>query len=193
MKNSIKRLCFIWKLYFFLLYLLYKPFNYNNMSLYEKTESKTNGFGEVEYIKTTRTKKVNAEDFIQVYLTDISGLFHNLSKSELTVLGWLWKYSTFADKEQVGSMISLNGKLFEDIYTHANIEDQTVRNCLTSLKKKSYIIADKHHRGIYYLNPKFFFKGRLTDRLKCCEVLFRYEIGDVDTSPNSDIKPNTDF
>ena len=33
-------------------------------------------------------------------------------------------------------------------------------------------------RGVYYLNPQYFFKGKLADRAKCFKQIIEYNIED---------------
>lgn len=39
------------------------------------------------------------------------------------------------------------------------------------------LIKDNKYKGIYYLNPKYFFKGKLNDRTKVIRNIVEYKIG----------------
>ena len=121
-------------------------------------------------------KKVKADEFIQVYLNDMSGMMNITSKSELRVLLYFWKYSTYVTDNQPGNMVSINSVMMKNISEEMDINIQSIRNIISSLKKKSLIIADKNGRGVYYLNPTYFFKGALSDRAKCYTRTIEYQI-----------------
>lgn len=46
------------------------------------------------------------------------------------------------------------------------------------MSKSKILVKDKKHRATYYLNPKYFFKGRLEDLPKIRKVMLEYEIID---------------
>ena len=127
-------------------------------------------------IRTVR----NTDEFIQVYLNDMKGLMDINSCSEFKVLMWMWKMSDFLDEKQFGNAIGISGLLFNRLKKECNIKDQTVRNTISSLAKKGLLIKDDNIRGTYYLNPKFFFKGALSDRTKCLTSVIQYKIGEQD-------------
>ena len=132
--------------------------------------------GEILTTETTIIKKVNADEFIQVYLDDISGLLRISSKTEMAVLTWLWKYSVYAEEGQPGNMVSLSPVLFESIKNSSDLSDGTIRNAMSDLKKKNLIISHDKFRGTYYLNPKYFFKGKLSDRTESYKLSLEYQL-----------------
>lgn len=141
--------------------------------------------------QTIQTTKVysSQDEFIQVYLNDLSGLLNIASKTELQMLMILWKYSSYNESEEnKGNFIIINSKIIQDIATKLNIKEQSVRNCLSSLIKndKKPLIKDSRYRSTYYLNPTYFFKGALKDRPKVMKVILKY----VDSNQ---IQPNEDF
>ena len=59
---------------------------------------------------------------------------------------------------------------------NAGITTRSVDAALGSLSKKNLLIKDKDYKGIYYLNPKLFFKGKLSDRTKIIKHSIEYQI-----------------
>lgn len=116
------------------------------------------------------------EEFIQIYLEDMSGLLSITSKSELQVLCLLWKYSTYNENDK-GNCVLITPKIINDIVTATGLAIQSVRNVISSLVKnpKRLLIKDPQFRSTYYLNPVYFFKGALKDRPKVVQVLLSYE------------------
>ena len=45
-----------------------------------------------------------------------------------------------------------------------------------TLSKKRMIIKDTKHRGVYFLNPEYFFKGSISDRTKVIKNIIEYQI-----------------
>ena len=123
-------------------------------------------------------RDVKNDEFIQLYLTDMSGMMNITSKGELRVLMHFWKYSTYVKESQIGNMVTINSRIMTDISKEMDINIQSVRNIIVGLKKKELIIADKDCRGVYYLNPVYFFKGNSNDRLKCFNRTINYNIID---------------
>lgn len=123
-------------------------------------------------------KNLNRGDYIQVYLEDMSGLMQISSKNEILILMWLWKFSVYVDENQtgIGNMISLNKTLLNKISYETSIQEQSIRNMISSLKKKNLLLTKDGERGVYYLNPVYFFKGALTDRVKCYKKTIEYNI-----------------
>ena len=115
------------------------------------------------------------EEFIQIYLEDMSGLLSITSKSELQVLCLLWKYSTYNENDK-GNCVLITPKIINDIVTATGLAIQSVRNVISSLVKnpKRLLIKDPQFRSTYYLNPQYFFKGALKDRPKVMQVVLNY-------------------
>lgn len=126
-------------------------------------------------ITNTRFYKTK-EEFIQIYLEDMSGLLSITSKTELQILMMLWKYSSFNEEDNSGNFIIINSKVINDIATNIGIKIQSVRNAISSLIKNTnhILIKDPTYRATYYLNPKYFFKGSLNDRPKVMKVINKY-------------------
>lgn len=124
---------------------------------------------------TSRKFYKTHEEFIQIYLEDMSGLLSITSKSELQVLCLLWKYSTYNENDN-GNCVLITPKIVNDIVTETGLVTQSVRNVISSLVKnpKRLLIKDPQFRSTYYLNPQYFFKGALKDRPKVMQVVLSY-------------------
>ena len=124
---------------------------------------------------TSRKFYKTHEEFIQIYLEDMSGLLSITSKSELQVLCLLWKYSTYNENDK-GNCVLITPKIVNDIVTETGLVTQSVRNIISSLVKnpKKLLIKDPQFRSTYYLNPQYFFKGALKDRPKVMQIVLSY-------------------
>lgn len=144
--------------------------------------------GEVQYqiksqtINSTKFYKTR-EEFIQIYLEDMSGLLSLTTKTELKILMVLWKYSSY-NEEDKGNCITVTPKVINDLVKATNVQEQSVRNAITTLLKNpnQLLIKDPKFRSTYYLNPKYFFKGSLKDRPKVMSVVLNYV--EKNTEPN---------
>lgn len=132
--------------------------------------------GEIISAEITTFKKVTAEEFIQVYLKD-NEQFYNLSKPEYSVLSILWlKSDYYKDEGNPGNKIVINKQIRDIIADKTGIADSTIKNAVASLVKKNMIFKDQNYKGVYYLNPEYFFKGSISDRTKCIRHIIEYSI-----------------
>lgn len=123
-------------------------------------------------------KEVPKDSFINVYLNDMSGLMNIRTQTELRILAWMWKLSTFPDNEFPGNCVVLGDLLMDKIEKDLKIKRQTIRNTVSNLVKTQVLLKDDKHRSTYYLNPKYFFKGKLSDLPKVRQVVLQYVIQD---------------
>ena len=145
------------------------------MYKYEKVEI-DHPSGEIISESKTIIRNVKAKEFIQVYLDDMSGLLNIKTKAEKDVLIWFWKFSKFPDETFSANYVSLDAILFEKITTETGLKEQSIRNTIVSLVKKDLLIKDKTKRGIYYLNKKYFWKGKISDITKNIDLNVNYNI-----------------
>lgn len=61
-------------------------------------------------------------------------------------------------------MFTYNSVIKKEIIRKTGLTEGTVNNALSSLTKKGMLLRPEHSKGIYYLNSKYFFKGRICDR-----------------------------
>lgn len=52
----------------------------------------------------------------------------------------------------------------DTIKIKTNLAAGTIRNTITSLVKKKMLLKDSRYKAVYYLNPEYFFKGKISDR-----------------------------
>lgn len=143
----------------------------------EKTT--VNEFGEILSAEKTIIKSCKADEFIQVYLEDMQGIFGLTTVSEHKVLISLWSKSIYYPEggETFGNQIFLNEKILDGICEDTSLAKNSVRNAIYSLVKKGLLIKDpKYKRSVYYLNPVYFFKGKITDRIKSINFNIKYNI-----------------
>ena len=122
--------------------------------------------GEILSAEVKTIKTVSAEQFCQIYLRD-NEEFYKLSKAESNVLAVLWYTSNYyEDKDRAlpGNKISLDEELRDTIKIKTNLAAGTIRNTITSLVKKKMLLKDSRYKAVYYLNPEYFFKGKISDR-----------------------------
>lgn len=148
--------------------------------VYESLDTKTlidSETGEViqQEISTKVIKRVAQEDFIQVYLEDLAALLSITAISEIKVLMVLWRMASFnKENDKAGNRIVLVKPIKEEIANELNLTLGTIDNILRKLLNKNLII--KMDRTIYSLNPQYFFKGYMKDRLKVVKTIIEYHI-----------------
>lgn len=131
--------------------------------------------GEQLSLETKIVKTVSIDNFIQIYLEDLAGLFKIDNMSEYKVIIWLWKKSTFNAKNSgLGNKIFLVKSEKEEIAKETNLSYSRVNNIISELVKKNLLI--KLGRSVYVLNPQYFFKGYLTDRPQVIRTIIEYKI-----------------
>lgn len=145
------------------------------MAAYEYVEIKYDQEGNVISEEKKFFKKVNVRDFIQVYLDDMSGLLGIKSLAEQQVLAWFWKFSQYPNDEFDCNYVSLSSLLFEKLQESTGLKPQSIRNTISALSKKRILIKDSKRRGIYYLNPQFFWKGKLSDNTRNMRLNINYD------------------
>jgi hypothetical protein len=126
------------------------------------------------------TKHVTHDEFIQVYLQDITGLMGIASKGEFFVTLWLWKMSSFLGKDSTsnfGNMVTVGEAARDIIRQETGLTLGTIKNIIAGLVQKGIILKTKY-RATYYLNPKYFFKGDLKARAQAYKRVQNYVITD---------------
>lgn len=74
-----------------------------------------------------------------------------------------------------GNMITYNGVFKDQVMKRTGLKEGTIKNSLSNLVKKEMLLKDKN-KGVYYLNPKYFFKGKLGDRTKLIKRTIEYQL-----------------
>lgn len=133
--------------------------------------------GEILSAEVKTIKTVSAEQFCQIYLRD-NEEFYKLFKAESNVLAVLWYTSNYyEDKDRAlpGNKISLDEELRDTIKIKTNLAAGTIRNTITSLVKKKMLLKDSRYKAVYYLNPEYFFKGKISDRTQIIKNIIEYK------------------
>ena len=133
--------------------------------------------GEILSAEVKTIKTVSAEQFCQIYLRD-NEEFYKLSKAESNVLAVLWYTSNYyEDKDRAlpGNKISLDEELRDTIKIKTNLAAGTIRNTITSLVKKRMLLKDSRYKAVYYLNPEYFFKGKISNRTQIIKNIIEYK------------------
>ena len=92
---------------------------------------------------------------------------------------WL-KSDYYKEEDYPGNRVVVNKQIKDEIVFKTKLADSTVKNALTSLVKKNIVFKDDKYKGVYYLNPQYFFKGKVTDRTKCIKHSTSYYISDTE-------------
>lgn len=128
-------------------------------------------------IEHTIIKKVSQDNFIQVYLEDLSGLLGIENLVEFKVLLSLWKKANFNDENsENGNVVYLVKSVKEGIANDTGYSLSRINSTISTLTKKKLLV--KKDRSVYWLNPKYFFKGYSKDRIKAVKTVIEYEIVD---------------
>lgn len=127
-----------------------------------------------EEIKNIRNVKADA--FMQVYLNDLSGLLQITSRKELILLAVLWRHSTFTNGDNLGNIVCVHAEIKNEVFELTNMTDGAIRNSISKFVKKELLIKYTKGRGLYYLNPVYFFKGALSLRSKTIKYVLEYKI-----------------
>ena len=129
----------------------------------------------VEQLNISITKNVKRENFIQVYLQDVSGFLKIENGTQIQLLALIWKEVSYNNPVvNEGNSIVILRDTKERWSKDLNISIRTIENALTSLVKKNLI--QKLCKGKYRLNPAYYFKGSTTEREKILNLTTKYEI-----------------
>lgn len=123
----------------------------------------------VEHTTRTINKKVRAEEFIRVYLEDISSVIKLKNGTDYKVLLALCKFVGYNSNE-----IILVKAMKIRIAELADVKLQTVSDSIVRLLKNQLLI--KSDTSVYRLNPKYFFTGNEIMRDKMLKLSINYTI-----------------
>lgn len=131
--------------------------------------------GEVVSLESRIVRTIKPDDFMQIYLSDLSGLLSLESAAEYKILIAIWQKVNFnAENSSSGNEIILIKSVKETIAKEAGISYSRLNNLLPLLVQKELLI--KKDRSIYILNPTYFFKGYVKDRFNVIKTIFEYHI-----------------
>lgn len=121
------------------------------------------------------THSVKQEEFIQLYLTMHSGYLKLKGDVEHKIMYFMWRDAVQRTNDPVNRVI-INKAVKEEWVELTGFKIQSINNAINSLVKKELLISEK--RTMYILNPRYFFKGALADRIKAIDIVFKYKVED---------------
>jgi len=132
--------------------------------------------GEVVEIQQTVKRKVEKDKFAMMYLKDISGILELNTKGEYKVMLSLVQRSHYNTNE-VRIMKDVKLEIAEEV----GLSYDSVRKSIINLTRKKIIVRKRdlqnnEVRGVYILNPNYFFKGEDVERSKIIKLVLEYEI-----------------
>ena len=142
----------------------------------EVTRTIDKNSGEVFDIQHKTIKKLERDKFAMVYLKDISGIIGLNSKGEFKTLLALVARIAY-DTNEVRIMLDVKEQIAKETELSLNSIDKAVVNLTAKkilLRKMSSL--GKEMRGVYILNPKYFFKGEDLERAKIIQIVLQYEL-----------------
>lgn len=124
-------------------------------------------------------------DFIVCYLDTIPEVW-KLDGNALKILTACWKFSTYNAIDIKETNTVFTNSIFKNYARREglNISDSGIDKSICVLAKKGFLV--RRAKGCYYLNPKYFFRGKLSDRSKL-QYIIEYN------QENPNIKPNKNF
>lgn len=127
--------------------------------------------GELSELKQTKT--VTLDEFIMIFFASSPDLL-GLKGIHLEVLICCWRFSSYNPESEAEGNLIHNDSLFKMKCREFGLKapNASVDNAISYLSKNGFLI--KRCRGAYLLNPKYFFKGRLSDKSKI-DIHFRVE------------------
>lgn len=131
--------------------------------------------GEITHEDRLIQRRVSADRFIMVYLDDMASILGLSKGAEYKVLMWLWERSEF-DTNKIVVVKAVKKEMEQEL----GIAYRTIVNSITSLTRKNLLLNPD--RSVYYLNPKFFFKGSDIARRKQIRVLLEYDLKNTETA-----------
>lgn len=117
-----------------------------------------------EITEAKRTRVVSMDEYMEFFFKSIPELC-KLKGLQLKILMCCWKQSSWIDVAEKGNTIC-NNKVLKDYIRECglDISDSTIDVTIHKLAKENILM--KVCKGMYMLNPSYFWKGKLSDRSK---------------------------
>ena len=126
---------------------------------------------EKQIISTRKVK--NQEEFIMVYLQDLSSFLRIDNATQIKLLALIWRDIAYTNPQSNGNVMAILKDDKERWSKEINCSVRTIDNCLATLVKKKLLLSES--RGKYKLNPLYYFKGSNTDRRRILNLKVEYE------------------
>ena len=140
-----------------------KDGNTTNVTIIDKETGKV----QEESVKTVKYLTAYKSEFYLVWAELISIIGKTLSKPAISVFAYL------ALNHKIGTTISITRQIRIEIGEEYGISHGTVSNALAELVENTIIYST--HRGIYKMNPRYFFKGSTSDRNTMLKTILELE------------------
>ena len=119
-------------------------------------------------------RQVSRDRFMRVYLSDIKGLLLISSNAEYQILFNLW-----ASAKHNSNEVNIVKYHKEKLAKKLGFKYGYVCNCIKSLTKKDILI--RKGKGVYILNPNFFFLGDDIARVDTILLALKYGLNNKTT------------
>ena len=130
---------------------------------------------EEKQIVSTRKVK-NQEEFIMVYLQDLSSFLRIDNATQIKLLALIWRDIAYINPQNNGNVMAILKDDKERWSKEIGCSVRTIDNCLATLVKKKLLLSES--RGKYKLNPLYYFKGSNTDRRRILNLTVEYNFED---------------
>lgn len=128
---------------------------------------------EEKQIVSTRKVK-NQEEFIMVFLQDLSSFLRIDNATQIKLLALIWRDIAYTNPQSNGNVMAILKDDKERWSKEIGCSVRTIDNCLATLVKKQLLLSES--RGKYKLNPLYYFKGSNADRRRILNLQVTYEI-----------------
>lgn len=118
-----------------------------------------------EILEFRQTRKMTLPEFMMVYFASHPEM-SVLTGVQIKVLMCCWKHSSYNGRLCSEGNIFYNDLMFKEACKKEGLKssNSVIDNTISQLTKYGFLV--KICKGAYYLNPKYFFKGTLSDRTK---------------------------
>ena len=153
-----------------LLHKKFKHLKYNNEWFHKNAEI-------LEYFKNTKGIKDIPKDFVYMFPRVLEKTT-KLTEASLKVLNYVVLNANFAGDPPIGNIFNLNG-FYNKIIEVTKLKKSAIAKAFKILTNLELLIKDKKARGVYYVNPLYFWKGKLSDRINSIDVSYKYVLKEV--------------
>ena len=111
------------------------------------------------------------EEFLKIYLNSIEDL-SKIDHQTFEVLLIVLRRARFVDKEDVMGNEFFNNDIFKhEVKMKLGLKDNAINKYVSNLTKAKILL--RVNKGSYILNPRYFLKGKMTDKTRM-ELVVKY-------------------